>query len=301
MNITGIPIRRLAVAALIASLVVSGLLGIAALLVQEFGELQFKVLLSSLTVSAASILALASGAALRLGRRRLAEAGIVTTVLSAVLILVLLWFEVNEIWFVRAVASVGTVAVALSHASLLALARLSPRYEWIRTLAYVSVVLLTGVLISLYWIEQNEPWYFRLMGILSICVTVLTVLVPIFHRLSVAELRSTRDRPDKVNFANVFAGIADTWNPLVVASLNDSHVIRASRLLGTYVRHKHTNEDEFFLVVRGSLTIRFDDATVTLDEGEGLLVPAGVYHEPEAAEEAHVLLFEPASTVKTGS
>src|SRR5690606_686764 len=182
--------------------------------------------------------------------------------------------------FARIVASIGTLAVALSHSSLLALARLTQRYGWIRITAYAAVAALTIVLIGLYWIEQNEPWYFRLMGILSICVTVLTVLVPIFHRLSVGELRSNRALPEKVNFANVFAGIEDTWNPLVVASLNDSHVIRASRLLGTYVRHKHTDEDEFFLVVRGSLTIRFDDATVTLDEGEGLLVPAGVYHEP---------------------
>jgi mannose-6-phosphate isomerase-like protein (cupin superfamily) len=257
--------------------------------------------MSSLTISAASILALSAGAALGRGKRSLALSGIAVTVLAALLILATLWFEFGNHNFLRTVASVGTLAVALSHSSLLALARLARRYEWIRFAAYGAVAALTAVLIVLYWTEFNEQWFFRLMGILSICVTVLTVLVPIFHRLSIGELRATGARPEKVNFARVFAGITDTWNPEVVASLNDSHVIRASRLLGTYVRHKHTREDEFFLVVRGSLLIRFDDATVKLDEGEGLLVPAGVYHEPEATEEAHVLLFEPASTVKTGS
>jgi len=301
MNIASIPVRRVAVTALVASLVVSGLLGIIALLVDEFGSLQFKVLMSSLTISAASILALSSGAALERGNRRFAQSGIAVTVLAAFLILVALWFEIGNDMFLRTLVSIGTLAVALSHGNLLALARLAGRYEWIRVTAYFTVTTLTAALIALYWTEYNEQWFFRLLGILSICVTVLTVLVPIFHKLSAGELRATGPRPEKVNLARVFAGLEDTWNPIVVASLNDSHVVRASRLLGTYVRHKHTREDEFFLVVRGSLLIRFDDATVTLGEGEGLLVPAGVYHEPEAADEAHVLLFEPASTVKTGS
>jgi hypothetical protein len=35
--------------------------------------------------------------------------------------------------------------------------------------------------------------------------------------------------------------------------------------------------------------------------GEFLIVPRGVEHRPVADEEAEVLLFEPASTVNTGS
>jgi quercetin dioxygenase-like cupin family protein len=39
---------------------------------------------------------------------------------------------------------------------------------------------------------------------------------------------------------------------------------------------------------------------VTEEEGEFLIVPRGVEHRPVADEEAHVLLFEPASTLNTG-
>ena len=37
------------------------------------------------------------------------------------------------------------------------------------------------------------------------------------------------------------------------------------------------------------------------EEGEFLIVPRGVEHRPVAEEEAHVLLFEPATTLNTGN
>ena len=43
------------------------------------------------------------------------------------------------------------------------------------------------------------------------------------------------------------------------------------------------------------------DEKVWLEEGEFLIVPRGVEHRPVAEEEAHVLLFEPASTLNTGN
>ncbi len=47
--------------------------------------------------------------------------------------------------------------------------------------------------------------------------------------------------------------------------------------------------------------MEFRDRHVWLEEGEFLIVPHGVEHRPVADEEAHVLLFEPASTLKTGN
>ncbi len=43
------------------------------------------------------------------------------------------------------------------------------------------------------------------------------------------------------------------------------------------------------------------DRTIELEEGEFLIVPRGVEHRPVAAEEVHVLVFEPASTLNTGN
>jgi mannose-6-phosphate isomerase-like protein (cupin superfamily) len=38
-----------------------------------------------------------------------------------------------------------------------------------------------------------------------------------------------------------------------------------------------------------------------IEEGDFIVVPRGVEHRPVAEEQAHVLLFEPASTLNTGN
>lgn len=40
---------------------------------------------------------------------------------------------------------------------------------------------------------------------------------------------------------------------------------------------------------------------MVLNEGEFLIVPRGVEHQPVAEDEVHVLLFEPESTLNTGN
>jgi quercetin dioxygenase-like cupin family protein len=40
---------------------------------------------------------------------------------------------------------------------------------------------------------------------------------------------------------------------------------------------------------------------IELDEGEFVIIPKGVEHLPIAAEEAHVVLLEPKSTLNTGN
>jgi mannose-6-phosphate isomerase-like protein (cupin superfamily) len=104
---------------------------------------------------------------------------------------------------------------------------------------------------------------------------------------------------DKVNLAEKLARFDDRWSPKVVGELNGQHV-KLVKLLGAFVWHKHDHEDELFLVVHGRFRMEFRDRHVWLEEGEFLVVPRGVAHRPVAEEEAHVLLFEPATTLNTG-
>jgi mannose-6-phosphate isomerase-like protein (cupin superfamily) len=104
---------------------------------------------------------------------------------------------------------------------------------------------------------------------------------------------------DKVNIAAKLAEFDDHWNPRVVGELNGQHV-RLAKFRGEFVWHAHEDEDEMFLVVLGSFDMRFRDRTVTVGEGEFLIVPRGVEHCPFAEEEVHVMLFEPAATLNTG-
>ena len=104
---------------------------------------------------------------------------------------------------------------------------------------------------------------------------------------------------EKVNLGEKLALFADQWSPKVVGELNGQHV-KLVKFVGEFVWHKHDHEDELFLVVKGRFTMEFRDRLVALEEGEFLIVPRGVEHRPVAAEEVHVLLFEPATTLNTG-
>jgi len=104
---------------------------------------------------------------------------------------------------------------------------------------------------------------------------------------------------EKVNIAEKFRQIQEYWKPYIAAELNGQHV-KLDKLKGEFIWHRHIDEDEMFLVVKGSLRMEFQDQHVWLEEGEFIVVPRGVEHRPVAEEEAHVLLFEPASTLNTG-
>ncbi|MCA9866996.1 MAG: cupin domain-containing protein [Anaerolineae bacterium] len=105
---------------------------------------------------------------------------------------------------------------------------------------------------------------------------------------------------NKVNPADKLAGIAEYWSPRVAGELNGQQV-KLAKLKGEFVWHHHENEDELFYVIKGRLLMRLRDGDLTLDEGEFLIVPRGVEHQPVAEEEVHVLLFEPAGTLNTGN
>jgi mannose-6-phosphate isomerase-like protein (cupin superfamily) len=105
---------------------------------------------------------------------------------------------------------------------------------------------------------------------------------------------------DKVNIKDRFALFDEHWSPKIVGELNGQHV-KLVKLLGEFVWHHHDEEDELFLLVKGRFRIEFRDRSVTLEEGEFIVVPRGVEHRPVADEEAHIFLFEPASTLNTGN
>ncbi len=105
---------------------------------------------------------------------------------------------------------------------------------------------------------------------------------------------------EKINVAEKFTLFNDYWSPQIVGELNGQHV-KLVKFKGPFTWHHHDHEDELFYVVKGSFDMEFRDKTVTLTEGEFIVVPRGVEHRPNAKEEVHVMLFEPATTLNTGN
>ncbi len=107
----------------------------------------------------------------------------------------------------------------------------------------------------------------------------------------------------KVNLAEKLSRFSEHWSPKIAGELNGQQV-KLVKFQGEFVWHRHDAEDELFLVVHGASRMDYreggEERAIDLREGEFLIVPRGVEHRPAAAEEVHVLLFEPAGTLNTG-
>ena len=111
---------------------------------------------------------------------------------------------------------------------------------------------------------------------------------------------------EQVNLRAAFEQIPEPWVPVVAGELNGQQV-KLARARDSYIWHHHEEEDELFLVLKGVLDLHLknesdEERVVTVSEGEFFIVPRGVEHKPVARDgDAHLLLFEPASTRNTGN
>ena len=104
---------------------------------------------------------------------------------------------------------------------------------------------------------------------------------------------------DVIDLSDKLALFSDHWSPRIVAALNGQEV-KLAKFIGAFDWHRHPDEDEMFLVLKGSFTMEFRDRSVEVHEGQMLVVPKGVEHRPMAEEECSVMLVEPAGLVNTG-
>jgi len=105
--------------------------------------------------------------------------------------------------------------------------------------------------------------------------------------------------PTAINLAEKLSAFSDHWTPKIITHFN-GHDVMVVKVKGEFVWHSHAETDDFFLVLRGGLTIQLRDSEVKLGPGDLYDVPKGVEHRPVADEETHLLLIEPCGTPNTG-
>ena len=103
-----------------------------------------------------------------------------------------------------------------------------------------------------------------------------------------------------VNIKEKFGLFNEQWSPKIIGEMNDSYV-KIAKLQGEFVWHLHENEDEMFLIIQGTLTIRLRDRDLVVNAGEFVIIPRGVEHMPVAEEEVQLMMLEPKTTVNTGN
>lgn len=103
-----------------------------------------------------------------------------------------------------------------------------------------------------------------------------------------------------INLSQKLSLFSDQWSPKVIAELNDQY-IKLAKVEGEFVWHDHANEDELFVILKGTLILEGRDGIAEVGPGEICVVPKGVEHLPRTKDgEVHLMLIEPKSTKHTG-
>lgn len=179
-------IRKAALQLLIVSIVVSGVLAIAVLVMPETGRVAAKVLLSALATSGASICGMACGAAWDRGRwKPAAMGGLGMAGVTLAITLIAFWFEPEPIdTIMKLVGSAWVFSAAAAHVCLLALAPDEPLLDRIRLGTVVAAIVLAAGISLPIWSEdfQNEP-YQRGVGVVAVLLLMGSLSLPILARL----------------------------------------------------------------------------------------------------------------------
>lgn len=200
-----INLKRTFLYTLIASIAVSALIGIWIILLGNFGWFETRILCTTLTVVGTSLLGLACGAYLESPQARnsalrfVPVLGIALSFISAFIGLWLIWFSSNTSSEPEATYKVLAVSIifafSLAHLSLLSLAKLSKKFGWALPLAYVSILTLASILSALIILEPHseDSLVLRLIGVLTVVDAAITVMIPVFHRLSHSDFPENRE------------------------------------------------------------------------------------------------------------
>ena len=104
----------------------------------------------------------------------------------------------------------------------------------------------------------------------------------------------------KINIKQKFSKFSEYWSPKVIAEMND-YEFKIARIKGEFIWHKHTETDEVFIIIEGSMKILLKGETIQLFEGDLYVVPKGMDHKPVAEKECKLMLVELKGTKNTGS
>ena len=182
-------LKKLFLYSLIVSVSLSALIGIIVILFGNFGDFEGKVLATTFTIACTSILGLACGAYLEKKRGKLLPTfGIIFSVISSVMCLILIWtsFDLDNDLFSKILASATLSAVACSHLSLVSIAELDKKFQWSKIALTGCVWILVSILLYIIWFQPNSDSDFivRVIAVLSIIITALTIVTPVLYKLS---------------------------------------------------------------------------------------------------------------------
>jgi hypothetical protein len=191
-------LTKLCLRLFIASIAIAAVMGIVAIgIPSKNREFELRIFLTTAIIAGASVSGLACGGCLTRGHRILPTAGLTLTGLSACLLLFGVWTKVESEAYWETTACLSFFAVACAHLSMLFMANLAGGYRWAYLAAYQLILGLATLLAAalVFGFYDNEA-YWRFTGVISILVAAITLMIPVFHRMSREEIAAQQAQAD---------------------------------------------------------------------------------------------------------
>jgi len=104
-----------------------------------------------------------------------------------------------------------------------------------------------------------------------------------------------------MNLKEKFKDISSYFSPKIIGAVNDVY-IKTVIIKGDKIPwHTHTNEDELFYIVEGSLLFEIEnEKSFRMNEGDIFIVKRGISHRVSSLKECKIMLIEPKETAHTG-
>jgi hypothetical protein len=172
------PVRAIALRALLVSVAVAALLGIVAILGSHMGKTGIKVLVTSFAFAGASALVMASLSAWELPVARVwSRAGVTGALAGLASVVFGLWVEVNSDSYWKLAFTLVVIGCAGAHGSLVSMARLAPRHQWMRVTALANLVLLAAAVCAAVWSEHDSDAGWKAIAVFAILDVAFTLAV----------------------------------------------------------------------------------------------------------------------------
>jgi hypothetical protein len=183
----------------IGFLVLTALVAVVTVVRGEFGDLQAKILGTSLTISIASVCSLSSAAYLERGGHRWAGfSGIVFAFTGGVMLIGIMWIELTGDFYIKSTLTLIIGAFSFAHALLLLLPNLRKSYEWIQTSMIVSITLLALMGSVAIWSELENDLYFRVLIVVAIAVGLQTVVIPLLLKIQSEDTEGKKEENERL-------------------------------------------------------------------------------------------------------
>ncbi len=171
---------------LIVAFSISAVIGIFIFIFGDFGEIEVKLLLTTLAIGGYSLTGLSCSVIyIRNHLKIFSIIGIMTSIFACLITIITTWeiIDIDDIWKTMIIFII--LSVTMAHISLLFQIRPKMnniKYLLIATIIFISIVAIMLIKLTIFEFEEDE--YFRTLGVFSILAILGTIATPIMNRIN---------------------------------------------------------------------------------------------------------------------